>query len=105
MKPISDFLKEMDGAEKNLKQAVVAAFKMIDEAKAAFVSTYNAAQVAMETDVAQREQNLRMTVARAVEALNGDSEAAKLDASAAPAAAETTAEPETSASISTGRVQ
>ena len=76
MKPISEFVVQMDAAESELKKTVLAAFKSIDEAKAVFIDSYNTARVAMETDVAQREQSLRDTVAKAVEALNGDGEAA-----------------------------
>ena len=72
MRPISDFVTQMDTAEKKLKQTVLEAFKAIDEAKVAFIETYNTAQIAMETEVASREQRLRETVAQAVDALNGD---------------------------------
>lgn len=72
MKPIAEFVVQMDAAEKALKATVLSAFKAIDEAKVTFIEVYNAARVAMETDVAQREQTLRNTVAAAVEALNGD---------------------------------
>ena len=51
---------------------MLAAFRAIDEAKVTFIEVYNAARVTMETDVAQREQTLRNTVAAAVEALNGE---------------------------------
>jgi len=74
MKPISDFVKQMTEAEKALKQAILEGFKTIDEAKAKFIDTYNAAQTEMAAEVAQREQSLRATVAKAVEALNGDTE-------------------------------
>ncbi len=74
MKPIAEFVVQMDAAEKALKATVLAAFRAIDEAKVTFIEVYNAARVAMETDVAQREQALRVTVAAAVEALNGDAE-------------------------------
>ena len=72
MKPISEFIVTVDAAETELKKAVVAAFKAIDEAKVHFIEVYNAARVTMEAEVASREQGLRETVARAVEALNGD---------------------------------
>ena len=72
MKPIAEFVVQMDAAEKALKATVLAAFRAIDEAKVTFIEVYNAARVTMETDVAQREQTLRNTVAAAVEALNGE---------------------------------
>jgi len=72
MKPISDFVITVDAAEGVFKKAILEAFKTIDEAKVVFIGTYNEARVAMEAEVASREANLRETVAKAVEALNGD---------------------------------
>ena len=74
MKPISEFIVTVDAAESDLKKAVVAAFKGIDEAKVHFIDVYNEARATMEAEVASREGALRATVARAVEALNGDVE-------------------------------
>ena len=74
MKPISEFIVTIDAAESKFKKVVLEAFKSIDEGKVEFISTYNEARLAMEADVAQREQSLRDTVAKAVEALNGDAE-------------------------------
>lgn len=87
MRPISDFVVQMGAAESELKKTVLAAFKAIDEAKVKFIEVYNEARVAMETDVAAREQSLRDTVAKAVEALNGDriAEPAELPSAAAQA--------------------
>src|SRR5208282_912936 len=83
MKPISEFVVQMDVAETELKKTILSAFKAIDEAKVHFIEVYNEARLAMETDVAQREQSLRETVARAVEALNGDPEGDASDTSEA----------------------
>jgi len=105
MKPISDFLVEMDRAEKKLKQAVLDAFKTIDEAKAEFIGAYNSARVAMETDVAQREQCLRETVARAVEALNGETPKPEAPAPATTESTSAALKSEALAPISTGLVQ
>ena len=77
MKPISEFIVKVDLAEKDLKQSVVDAFKAIDEAKVKFIDIYNSARVEMETDVAQREQCLRDTIGKAVEALNDDKDTEK----------------------------
>ena len=72
MKPISEFVVTIDAAEGDLKKAILVAFKILDEAKVTFIEAYNTARVAMEADVASREQGLRETVAKAIEALNGD---------------------------------
>ena len=39
MKPISEFVVQMDAAESELKKTVLAAFKSIDEAKAVFIDS------------------------------------------------------------------